>query len=134
MFYTSLEKSKRLFDLGLDPNTADMCWGIDSETSHYNNSPYPCAWSGYTAKEFYIPCWSVDALIKLLPRSIVDNDSKQFYIRHSDFDHIEYLSGYWNGHYHHKGFSEFAVSQPLIDVLYKCVVWLLENDYIGKTE
>ena len=129
MFYTSLEKSKRLFDLGLDPNTADMCWGIDDKTLHYNNTPYNCAWNGYTAKEYYIPCWSMEALINLLPTSITDKKGTQ-YTRFSDFDHIEYLSGYWDGGYHYKAFSEFTFDQTLIDVLYKCVIWLLENNYI----
>ena len=30
--WCSLQECKRLYDGGLNPNTADMCWGIDGES------------------------------------------------------------------------------------------------------
>ena len=66
--YTDLEQSRKLAEI-LPPESADYCWGIDDETLHYNSSPYPCAWKDYTCKEYYIPCWSLTALFKLLPKS-----------------------------------------------------------------
>ena len=50
----------------MPPESADYCWGIDDETLHYNNSPYPCAWKDYTCKEYYIPCWSLASLLGVL--------------------------------------------------------------------
>jgi len=64
--YTDLEQSKVLSKI-LPLESADYCWGIDAETLHYNNSPYPCAWKDYTCKEYYIPCWSLAALLSVLP-------------------------------------------------------------------
>ena len=64
--YTDLEQSKKLAEI-LPLESADYCWGIDDETLHYNSSPYPCAWKDYTCKEYYIPCWSLAALLKLIP-------------------------------------------------------------------
>ena len=63
--YTDIEQSKVLAGI-LQPESADYCWGIDDETLHYNNSPYPCAWKDYTCKEYYIPCWSLAALLSIL--------------------------------------------------------------------
>lgn len=60
--YTDLEQSKKLAEI-LPLESADFCWGIDEETLCYNNSPYPCAWKDYTCKEYYIPCWSLAALL-----------------------------------------------------------------------
>ena len=64
--YTDLEQSKVLAKI-LPMESADYCWGIDNETLHYNSSPYPCAWKDYTCKEYYIPCWSLAALLDILP-------------------------------------------------------------------
>lgn len=64
--YTDREQSRKLAEI-LPLESADYCWGIDDETLHYNNSPYPCAWKDYTCKEYYIPCWSLAALLSVLP-------------------------------------------------------------------
>ena len=132
MVYTTLEQSKQLYELGLDPCTADMCWGIDADTMHYNNNPYNLPWKDYTAKEYYVPCWSMEALINLLPNSVKIKGID--YLRFSDFDHITYLGGYWSGGYHYKAFEEYTTNQTLMDVLYKCIVWLLglEINYLKK--
>lgn len=63
--YTDIEQSRKLAEI-IPMESADYCWGIDDETLHYNNSPYPCAWKDYTCKEYYIPCWSLTALLKFL--------------------------------------------------------------------
>jgi hypothetical protein len=83
--YTDLFQSKKLAEV-ISPESADYCWGIDDETLHYNNSPYPCAWKDYTRKEYYIPCWSLAALLKIL---------------HCNKEDIVSLSygGYWDGEY-----------------------------------
>lgn len=66
--FTDLSQSKTLSKF-LPIESADYCWGIDAETLHYNNSPYPCAWKDYTCKEYYIPCWSLTALLSVLPNN-----------------------------------------------------------------
>lgn len=63
--YTDLSTSKLLMQI-LDPNTADYCWGINSDAENYNNTPYPLPWSGYTARKYYVPCWSLTGLLSLL--------------------------------------------------------------------
>jgi hypothetical protein len=64
--YTDLEQSRKLAEF-IPCETADFCWGIDYETLHYNSSPYPMPWKDYTVKEYYVPCWSLTALLGVLP-------------------------------------------------------------------
>lgn len=75
--YTDIKQSKKLLQSGLNPDTADMCWGLDAESGMYNNHPYPMPWKDYTAKSFYIPCWSLAALLGVMPSgNILINDVK----------------------------------------------------------
>ena len=68
---TSIEQSKKLLSLGLDPSTADMWY------SYYGNSKYNPT-IAYKGQQWFlcqirnslhddIPCWSLTALLKLLP-------------------------------------------------------------------
>ena len=69
---TTIEQSKKLIDLGINVNTADMyyhkCYGIDGGT--YNLS-IPSN-SGFKNKHFFddcpdeIPAWSLSALLSLI--------------------------------------------------------------------
>ena len=62
---TTVEQSKKLIELGLDVETADMYWDfqpdgyvlIASELGYYHN-------------ESEIPAWSLVALLELLPKEI----------------------------------------------------------------
>lgn len=57
---TSIEESKRLLELGIDPNTADMSYDwIGGKV--YDLCLAPCV------NEMDIPAWSLGALIELLP-------------------------------------------------------------------
>ena len=79
--YTTLEQSKKLVKLGLDPKTADMNWSIvDCETfiCFENHSNYET-----------VPCWSVGALIANLPvirnhgATIQVTTSGEFFVRYN---------------------------------------------------
>lgn len=73
--YTDIEQSKKLAEI-LNLESADYCWGIDDETLHYNNSPYPCPWKDYTAKQYYVPCWSLASLLDVLPFHLIINNQR----------------------------------------------------------
>ena len=63
MIATSVEQSKRLIELGLDPDTADMCYGaVFGKKVEYWNIP-----KAYKAdrESGDMPCWSLSALIGL---------------------------------------------------------------------
>lgn len=51
---TSIEQSKKLIELGIDVNTADMCW---------QNNEFPIGFNDDNA----VPAWSLAALLGVIP-------------------------------------------------------------------
>ena len=104
MNYTNIEQSKHLVELGLDRSTADMHWfnGQVYVGQHYEN----------------LPCWSIGALIQLIPNSVFYEGILHFWYvcRTGDFYQVVGLGPVTHG--------------SLLDVLYQLVCWLLENNYI----
>ena len=82
MNYTSIEQSKKLLELGLSPDSADMCYGYIalynySDRSYdggYDEVPYPKDFmklnSNFSEDEYdgTLPCWSLAALLDILPK------------------------------------------------------------------
>lgn len=66
-FYTDITQSKKLAEI-LQPESADMCWGICNDTLKWKTFPYLMPWHAYTAKEYYLPCWSLAALLDYLAK------------------------------------------------------------------
>ena len=65
---TSIEESKRLLGLGIDPNTADMRWYREQKWFPYELQPYPYNESIITdGNESMKPAWSLGALLDLCP-------------------------------------------------------------------
>ena len=117
MIATSIEQSKKLLELGLDPKTADMWYDV---TNHIRigqrQNTYQFSW---------MPCWSLEALLELIP--------------HTSFDGIE-LNNYndgktiWTAIFHWKTDSTpIRIADTPLGAVYEVVVWLIENNYI-KTE
>lgn len=105
MNYTSFEQSQHLIELGLDKSTADMYWS--------NNRPN----IGQPISET-LPCWSIGALIQIIPNSVYYDNILHFWhiSRTGDFYQIVGLGPISHG--------------SLLDVLYQLICWLLENKYI----
>jgi hypothetical protein len=65
---TTIEQSKKLLELGLNPSTADMCYNkINTEDFEYHLhvGGLPKIQASYVE---YIPAWSLTALFILLPK------------------------------------------------------------------
>lgn len=74
--YTSIEQSKELMELGLNPDTSDMWWlYITSQGKHIammQEEPDPHYLSrmeSYGIKDAAIPCWSFGSLLSLIPNN-----------------------------------------------------------------
>lgn len=66
---TSIEQSKKLIELGIDVNTADMFW--DMAEPNERRKPLVGPISDYCDMEDWaVPAWSLTALISLLPDEI----------------------------------------------------------------
>ena len=75
--YTNIKESKKLAEI-LQPESADMCWGISDETLKWKTFPYLMPWRDYTAKEHYLPCWSLAALLDQLEDIVVDENGYEY--------------------------------------------------------
>lgn len=65
MIATTIEQSRHLLELGLDPNTADCMWLVTSRARLHVLDGEPI--SNYDRWENY-PAWSLSALLEVMPR------------------------------------------------------------------
>jgi len=115
--YTTIEQSKKLLSLGLDPSTADM---------HYREwkratKDIRIAHVGKALKED-LPAWSLTALLELMPCPIILNGNFAYPIVNLFSKSITYDVGMAEYHIE-KGYD-------LIDAAVKLVIWLIEQGYI----
>lgn len=59
---TDIEQSKKLIELGVDPETADMYWNASSDNGE-NYAEFPTC---ELATQWDIPAWSLPALLNLM--------------------------------------------------------------------
>ena len=82
---TSIEQSKKLIELGIDVNTADMMWEdwrlIDDEWK-LSVGYYPEIEQDYGRKCY--PAWSLAALLDVLPSATLDSSDEHYYRLHSN--------------------------------------------------
>ena len=118
--YTDLEQSKVLSKILL-LKSADMCYANDGTSIKVDANPYTVRysmWKDYVAE--IIPCWSLAALLELLPKriEIVDNA----------YELSVYLYGiyYWNINNGNLCF-ESKDKDSLVDACYEAIVFLHEQ-------
>lgn len=102
--YTTIEQSEKLLSLGLDPNTADMCWCKEADGCDY-------IYSRSTAPSEERFAWSLAALLEIIPE---DNN----------------LEHDWEGWYiTYKNHSTEDHNAP-IDAAFEIICWLIEQGHI----
>jgi hypothetical protein len=109
---TSIEQSKKLMELGIDTNTADMYWDYDV----IKHEDYPMVMDEQF-DDCCISAWSLSALLGLIPKPLLGQ-------------HLE--SGYWEC----TTWEDFNVVKEVhgqdnpLDAAFEMVVWLKENGKI----
>lgn len=113
---TTIEQSKKLLELEIDVNTADM---------FYPNAPsqVPCVDDGKPKGDVYIPAWSLTALLSVIPKHIKNYNVSRIDISDNDF-------AIW-----YDDVSNGCVDETLpditmesaVDACYEMIVWLKEN-------
>lgn len=69
---TSIEQSKKLIELGIDVNTADMFW--DTAEPNERRKPLVGPVSDYCDMEDWaVPAWSLTVLLSILPLHLIVN-------------------------------------------------------------
>ena len=119
-FCTSREQSKRLLELGIDPNTSDGCYHFPE----INDFSICVPWKKVAKdeKEVCLPSWSLSALFKLMPQigAATPRLSKTFYVSEpKERYYVDLFPIYTSGEY----------EEP-IDAAYEMCIWLLENKKI----
>ena len=120
MLATTIQQSKHLLELGLDPKTADMCL---CKTAH--DTWFSCAYTPSKYDAHTVPAWSLSALLEVMP----NNDYWEICLwQYKDqrwqcvFDDVEFSNGE----------TKAFVADTPIDAAYEMVCWLLENNLIKK--
>ena len=119
---TNIKQSKRLIELGIDVNTADMhymyrVWEIDEDTiGDQTDACIGCDISFYYGKDNgetykYIPAWSLSALLDIIPNWTMDKTDK--------------INLTCNPYYH----CEVGYNNS-VDAAFEMVCWLKENEKI----
>lgn len=133
---TTLKQSKKLIELGLNPETADMSYSVLVSDFRGNTIPkkdhlYTLSTSYSTSymhvgleKREIIPAWSLSRLIEMLPCYIPSMDAVVIINR----DGISYESDYTSG-----SSMYFQEDYGLFENMIQCVEWLIKERHLSKT-
>ena len=119
--YTTIEQSKKLVELGLNPDTADMFYSRrPNGKSEYSVLPdFKPEGRLEVFTKVDLPCWSLGALLELMPKELEDDLD----LCYGTFDgNGEYQALWTCSCMNHVNFGETS-----IDAAFKVVCWLLEN-------
>ena len=146
--YTTIEQSKKLVELGLDPLTSDMYYSFTGEhikdAKDEDFSVSVGLASAIRDKHFsyrygyVIPCWSLGALLEIMPEQITYSYFEPFplgFFKGSKEEYSKY-GHYWIQYFctEHGGAYIQTNGHTTIEAAYNMVCWLLENGYIKKGE
>ena len=129
-YYTSVEQSQKLIEMGLDPNTADMCYikhcTSDDQTWRYDDFPPMVLSKEMPDSIDCLPCWSVGALFAILRQVSLGNKMRKKGCA---------LDIFMNGISCGKGIdydiiADYKFNDGMADSFYKMVVLMLEKKFI----
>lgn len=106
---TTVEQSKRLIELGLRKETADMCWIM--EGFHYKLNPDP-----YVFGSSVVYAWSLHRLLSMCLEGTIDVDGREV----TDYLSEETMCRHYNAH------------ENLYDNLIDCISLLIHKNYFNK--
>lgn len=139
---TSIEQSKHLLDLGIDPDTADMFYlRIHGDTYDSNENVIPLTdnicqleiedqyrtfqKSSYPIEDT-LPAWTLEALMSLFP---VSDDRWNYHIFVGKTGIKEYRCVLLNGDW--QSDRQFVAEDP-ITAAYTMLSFIIENNYLNK--
>ena len=130
---TSLEQSKKLIELGIDIDTADMCYINGNPNIGFLSEEYKMFGDNVLAN--YWPAWSLSALLDLMPKSICIKQSEHsgyFYFLEWQFANDNSLR--YVGHDRECLIDIYSDHddnwKDSIDTAFEMICWLKENGKI----
>ena len=137
MNYTSIEQSKKLVELGLKPESVDMCY-LQDVVECKGCIPWRYAWYKYPVligdkpeedipEPISLPCWSVGSLFELIPENILIKGEASY-----KFEFKKNGGGYGCIYCGPRLVADSiaTIGSTPIEAAYNMVVYLLENKYI----
>ena len=106
---TSIEQSKKLIELGIDANTADMYWWYSGKRYYVESMD-----DNDFNKESDIPTWSLTALMELMNRNCYNVS-------------LNCHGAEWNVKFDDSEEYKDFTKDYAIDAAFEMIVWLLEN-------
>lgn len=124
---TTIEQSKRLLELGLDDDTADMfhpAQHIGKDIVRYSDSPMRVQEEHFEIFVDDLPAWSLHRLIAMLPDKI-EVMPHSYFALNLDKNSIAYIDSL--------GWGKVVCERGLLyDNLIDCVEWLIKENYLNK--
>lgn len=137
--YTTIEESKKLLEIGIPVESADMyyCYSMDIKIEEFDYDETPTIIDDVNKADVYdIPCWSLNALLELMPKSINKYDelnrcNKNYSINlfRSYYHCCSYSFGPSLKEENHDNLCCFG-EENWIDAVVKTIIWLKEQKYI----
>jgi len=137
---TNIEQSKRLLELGIDPETSDMYWRElrYSEPVEYSLNYRPREMM-LTSRTIAFPAWSLSALFELMPATLYDKEVKSLHVGYrGSRPHFEYVVKTHDTEWYPEGYRPIYESstsdkcKTWLDAAFEMVCWLLKNNYLNK--
>ena len=123
---TSIEQSKRLIELGIDANSADMVYHKNLEGTYnlrvVNN-----------ILEYDIPAWSLSALLELMPSYLFEFERGIDLNLYPSINRKVWLCSYMPNVIENMKtdkFKQITHADNLVDAAYEMIIWLKENNYL----
>jgi len=131
--YTTIEQSKKLVELGLNPDTADMYYFCDPTPAGNVMHPTLIIVEKYLHSRLPeydkgdIPCWSLGALLELMPKAQEDGNNGEVY----PIVCKSLKNDTWNCVNRSTLHITKSYASP-IDAAFEMICWLLENNCMKK--
>lgn len=118
---TDIDQSKKLTELGIDINTADIIYNILDISYIKHDAPID---------KYHMPAWSLSALEKLMPFHIIENNNRFGFYQVKGFNKQgeTYRFGYKTNN--DSFLFETSWHNDVIDAAFEMVCWLKKEKYI----
>lgn len=128
---TSIEQSKKLIELGIDVNIADMYWEYDTFQKFYRLELFEDGFPKTITKDD-IPAWSLSALLKIIPSPLSFGYTSDCLFSLKKFPTFPKDKSTQNFRFfadYPQSINSFTEKEP-VDAVFKMLVWLKENKKI----
>ena len=123
---TSIEQSKKLIELGIDVNSADMVFHKNLDGT-YNLRVVD------NVLKYDIPAWSLSALLELMPSYLFEFERGIDLNLYPAINHKTWLCSYMPNVIENMKtdkFKQITHADSLVDAAYEMIIWLKENNYL----